>query len=94
MSKASRVFYGNDSTGRPVEVAESVDGKWFCRFFEFNGFAKAWSKWTLCDTPTFKVRGKNVYTGEEYVIENGRVLNWGFISLTIFEKVPRYRLPE
>ena len=95
MAKVARAYFGNDSTGRPVEVAESVNGKWFCRFYEFNGFAKAWSKWSLCATPpSFKLRGTNVYSGEQFDIEKGKVLNWGFKALSLLENTPRWRLPE
>ena len=94
MTKVSHGYFGNDSTGRAVEVAQSETGNWYCRFYEFNGYAKAWSKWSLCATaPSFKLKGTNVYTGEEYDIEKGKVLNWGFSSLRLIEKTPRWRLP-
>jgi hypothetical protein len=53
MAKASRFYYGNDTYGRPVETAQRAsDEKWFSRSYVFNGFGKAWSKWTEDKAPT------------------------------------------
>ncbi len=45
MAKAIRVYSGNDSYGRRVEVAEREDKARFSRSFDYNGYHNCWSKW-------------------------------------------------
>lgn len=33
MAKAISLFVGSDSTGRNVELAQAVHGKWYVRFY-------------------------------------------------------------
>lgn len=95
MAKATCAFFGSDSFGRSVEVAQSVAGVWYSREYAFNGYAMAWAKWAKLDkAPTYMTEGENKYTGEKYTIESGKVLNWGFSSLTKYDQTPKFRLPE
>lgn len=94
MTKATQAFFGNDSTGRAITVAQSVTGEWFMREYSFNGYAMAWTKWAVMPVaPTFKTKGFNQYSGEEYTIENGKVMEWGFSTLNKVEGKISYRLP-
>lgn len=46
MAKAIEAFIGIDSFCRAVEVAIREDGQWFSRVYQYNGYGKAWSRWT------------------------------------------------
>jgi hypothetical protein len=89
----SRAWFGSDTFGRSVEVAERSDGQFFCRFYEYNGYGKSWSKWERYDNATFETHGENRYTGErtEYTTP---VLFWGFNPMKVYSNVPRFRLPK
>ena len=95
MAKAQRFFNGNDSYGRNVEVAQSVEGVWFYRAYEFNGYAKAWSRWEVLneDNIRWETHGRNVYSDEVFQWDKPR-LSWGFNLLTEWANLPRVRLPN
>ena len=87
-----RAWFGYDSYGRSVEVAERSDGQFFRRALEFNGFGKAWTKW-LPTTPSFETHTTNRYT-DELVAYDVPQLFWGFNRLNELTDVPKYRLPK
>lgn len=97
--KAKALFSGYDSLGVPVEVAESVSGVWFYRIYEFNGYAKAWSKWAVkAKAPTFpeKLRNNSEFAGapEFFDVTPGSVIEWGFTVLRAVSGPLRIRLPS
>lgn len=92
--KAIRLFFGTDTFGKRVEVAQGVDNIWFSRVYEFNGYAVAWSRWQEY-SPEWITTVENQYTGEVSQVEDGRIMAWGFQRLTecTKESMPRLRLP-
>lgn len=79
MAKVQRLWFGNDSYGRRVEVAESVNGSFFGRVWQYNGYQMAWDKWTK-HTPSFNSDG---------------CMEWGFNMLSEIKNPEcRYRLPN
>ena len=95
MAKAITAFYGYDTFGHQIEVAESVDGIWFYRRYSWNGWGVCWSKWDILeDGPTFKTKGINRYTGDTFSYEEGEAIQWGFSTLSKYERVPKFRLPK
>ena len=93
MAKAIRHFYGTETYGRHVEKAQRVDGSWFSRAYEFNGYAKAWSKWLECDKPNFETHVTNAYTGVKEKLDSPRCM-WGFNSLNELDGPHKIRLPN
>lgn len=92
MAKTARGFGGTNTYGTHVEVAESVTGKWFQRAYEYNGYAKAWSKW-IPFTPSWSTTITNAYTGEVSEREEP-ALEYGFSILKEYvNEKPNYRLP-
>lgn len=93
MSKSIiRAWYGHDTYGRSVQVAERADGVFFGRALEFNGFGKGWSKWFKTE-PSFMTHAINRYTDEEVKLEQPRMM-WGFRPMNEFVETPRFRLPK
>ena len=45
MAKAVKIYSDKDSIGRPFEIAQRDDGKWFHREYRYNGYGMGWSKW-------------------------------------------------
>lgn len=92
--KAIRLFFGNDTYGRGIEVAQGADMSWFSRVREFNGYAVAWSRWQEYK-PEWVTETENQYTGERSTVEEGRIMAWGFQRLKecAKENMPRLRLP-
>ena len=97
MAKAIAYFYGSDTYGRSIEVAQREDGAYFSRSFGWNGYAKAWSKWSL-HVATFEGGGysrvemggaENLWN----VYDSPRMV-WGFNTLSRADEVPRFRLPN
>lgn len=88
-----RFWFGNDTFGRGVEVAQRADGEFFCRFYEFNGFGKGWLKWAKHDSPNFETHGVNRYSGESFEYSKPQLF-WGFQRLTEAEGPFRFRLPK
>lgn len=64
MAKAVRFFVGTLSNGVSTEAAMREDGTLFVRYYEFNGYAKAWTKWSVLNNPVWETHGTNVYSGE------------------------------
>jgi hypothetical protein len=91
MAKAIRAFSGNNSYGTPVEVAQSITGAWFQRYYEYNGYARAWSKWATF-APVWSETVTNAYSLEVSAREIP-ALQCGFSILMESISVPRYRLP-
>lgn len=90
--KAQRFFDVNDTYGKPIEVAQSISGKWFFREFGFNGFGKCWSRWEEYEGPSFETHGENRYTGEAFEYDKP-VAFWGFNKMHEYDEVPIVRLP-
>ena len=90
--KAQRFFSGHDTYGRSVELAQAVDGNWYGRTFDYNGYGCNWSKWIEHDAPEFETVGENKYTGEKFTYEKP-VAFWGFNKLTEHDDIPRVVLP-
>lgn len=100
MAKLQTLFYGSDSLGRDVEVAQSINGLWFCRRKEWNGYANAYGKWSPTNTPTHPKKVLNqveCYNSPEYIElseeESLKRIEWGFTNLRKFEGKLNYRLP-
>lgn len=89
--KAVRFFFGTDTFGRDVEVAESATSHWFCRVLDWNGYNRSWSKWGTHE-PSFETHGTNIYTNEVFEYETPQLF-WGFQKLTETKELPRVRLP-
>jgi hypothetical protein len=89
-----KAWFGRDTFGRGIEVAQRGDGKFFCRFYEYkNGFGKGWSKWHSHDEPSFETHGVNRYSGERTTYKEP-VLFWGFQPMQEIKGVLHYRLPK
>lgn len=88
----SRAWYGNDTYGRSVEVAEREDGKFFARSYGYNGYGRAWSKWKLA-TPQWETHTTNRYTGERVEYAQPQLF-WGFARLEQYSGTPKFRLPK
>lgn len=91
MAKCKRVFFGTNSYGVSVEVAESETGAWYQRSYGFNGYGNSWGKWSGF-APSWSTSYVNVYTRETHQREEP-ALEYGFRILTEFKEVPRYKLP-
>jgi hypothetical protein len=91
MAKAIRAFSGNNTYGTPVEVAQSINGAWFQRYYEYNGYACAWSKWVTF-LPAWSDTITNAYS-LEVSVRDEPALQCGFSILMESSIVPRYRLP-
>lgn len=87
-----RAWYGNDTYGRSVEVAERADGVFFARSYGYNGYGRAWGKWART-APTFKTHTTNRYSGEVVEYETPQLF-WGFNRMEQFSDTPRFRLPK
>ena len=73
MTKAAKLYYGNDTYGRNVEMALSVSGQWYGRNYGYNGYGKAWSKWYEMDAPEEDEHGVFWGFNRMYEIEPGRI---------------------
>lgn len=93
MAKAISYWYGNDSVGRPVEVAQREDGVYFARSYEWNGYGKNWTKWKEHEA-SFVTTTENAYSGEVTEHPERPIMCWGFMRLTQCSDVPRFRLPN
>lgn len=100
MAKAARHYCGHNTYGVPVEVAQSESGNWYARYYEFNGFARCWSKWETTDTPEYATRIVNpieIGNSPEFIdIEESELhkrIEWGFQYLTLVPGPYRLRLP-
>ena len=92
MAKTKRVFFGTNTYGVSIEVAENISGKWFQRSYGFNGYGKAWGKW-LPFIPSWSYTYTNVYSLEISEREEP-ALEYGFSILAEIKKdIPNYRLP-
>jgi hypothetical protein len=90
--KTVRAWSGYDSYGRSIEVAERLDGKFFWREYEYNGWGKAWSKWKE-HTPSFSNKTTNVYSDEVVYFDTPQLF-WGFNQMSPYVTVPKFRLPK
>lgn len=100
MAKATAHYYGSNTYGVPVEVAQSENGKWFARFYEWNGYARCWSKWEEVEAPKYVKRMVNpIHIGDspEFVdipeSEQHMRVEWGFQYLNLVPGPYRLRLP-
>lgn len=92
MSKAIRAFFGTMSNGEQREAAQRADGLWFQRFYGFNGYAKAWSKWQQFD-PIWVEKSYNQYTGEAILHLPESVMSCGFGRMQEITGKLTFRLP-
>lgn len=94
MAKAVRAFFGTMTNGVSTEAAQREDGVWFHRFYEFNGYAKAWTKWAEF-TPCWVLETENAYTGEKCAHANETIMSCGFNLMTEIKGAKlTYRLPN
>lgn len=82
MAKAIKAWFGTDTYGRHVEVAQREDGKFFARHEHFNGYAKANTPW-YSHNPTFETHGVNAYSGEEFEYSEPQLF-WGFNKMSCY----------
>lgn len=75
--KAIKLWFGHDSYGRGVEVAQREDGQYFARTCGRRLTTK-WSPYT----PTFETTTTNVYSGEVTHHPEAPIMYWGFNRLT------------
>lgn len=99
MAKALELYWGTDSANRSIEVAQSVEGLWFYRVYEFNGYDKAWSRWQKMEAPSRPKGYRNHYSGEWFAYteeERADKIEWGFHVFTGTTDCSdvRYRLPN
>ena len=80
MAKAIQFFYGNDSQGRNVDVAQRVDGVWFARWDVETIYGVQKCKWTEHKEPEFETHYTNVYDGKCYEYSEPQ-MSWGFKTL-------------
>ena len=102
MAKCKALWCGNDSTGRSIEVALSVENIYFFRAYEFNGYQKSWTKWKALNDGEIKhpISYINAYDKKRYFWNEEKtpyfkIIEWGFMNLKggIIEGC-RYRLPN
>ena len=94
MAKLQILWFGTDTFGRQVEVAESDSGNFFARTYEYNGYGKSWGRWET-HTPTFETTTTNAYSEEVIEHKDNPIMTWGFNRLTkSIEDLPKYRLPN
>ena len=96
MAKAIAFWFGNDTFGRAVEVAQREDGIYFARQVSQRGtgikrFGKSWTRWQE-HKPSWMTETENAYSGE--VFSHEPVMSWGFNRLTECNDIPRVRLPN
>lgn len=102
MAKCIAMWHGNDSSGRQVEVALSIENVYFYRVYEFNGYQNAWSKWCLLDESEIvhPTKYRNVYDDKVYYYNDDhspyfKIIEWGFWNLKgDYVEGCRYRLPN
>lgn len=90
-SKPVRFFFGHNSSGTSTEVCQSENGKWYQRWYEWNGYQKSWTKWRETE-PTWETAITNAYSGEVTEREEP-ALSCGFTILPEYKSLPKYRLP-
>lgn len=94
MVACTMAFSGSDSVGRRTEVAQSATGAWYYRQYINNGYAMAWSKWSLLNNEvTFADTTINKYDDNIVNLPAGQFINWGFNKLEKFDITPKFRLP-
>lgn len=96
MAKVINYWYGSDTYGRNVEVAQRKDGVYFSRYDYQNGrYGLAITKWSE-HKPTFETSTKNVYSGEITHHPDSPVMTWGFQRMTKLSDTSglRLRLPN
>jgi len=96
MAKAVNYWYGCDSFGRNVEVAQREDGAYFERHQYSNGrYGLSTTKWEE-HQPTFETSTTNAYSGEITHHPENPVMMWGFQRMTNLSDVSglRLRLPN
>jgi len=98
MAKAIQAFFGTDTYGSHINVAQREDGVWFARWqheLSINGLIRVcWSKWTKHPEPIFLTKEKNVYSDEYIDLPEGKFIEWGFNKLEKIDGPLRYRLPK
>lgn len=102
MAKCIALWFGDDSSGRSIEVAKSIAGTYFSRVYEFNGFHKAWTKWTKMDEQEIihPTKFRNKYDNKVYYYNEDKtpylnIVEWGFCNLRGGDiDGCRYRLPN
>lgn len=96
--KAAYLYAGGDNYSQ--EYALRTDGQWFCRFYQYNGFGMAWTKWEKCmSNPFTPLKLKNTMAddydwAEEHVKNNGEYILSGATRAKIISDKPKVRLPN
>lgn len=94
MAKAIAYWYGNDTFGRQVEVAQREDGVYFERHqYDAGRYGLSKTRWES-HKPGFETSTKNAYTGEVSYHPENPIMTWGFQRLARCSEVPRLRLPN
>lgn len=92
MAKAINWWFGADSYGRAVEVAQREDGAYFARHDYRDGrYGMRTTSW-YAHTPTFNNTQRNHYTDEAESCDE--FMSWGFNRLTKASELPKLRLPN
>jgi hypothetical protein len=101
MAKVAKLYKGFTSNySADVEVAESVNGKWFCREKVRTKWGPSWSKWAEVKEPKSptKIPCRIEMAGApDFVeVEKGKYIEWGFTELRLAEGGSDYgyRLPN
>lgn len=98
MSKVSKLYTGNDTFGKNIELALSENGNWYYRVYQFNGYSNAWTKWDLYKEEIIhKKSHTNQYDGSVTEIpdeDQHLLVQWGFNYLRLISGEVRYRLPN
>tara|TARA_R100000049_G_C1893557_1_gene45814 strand:- start:44 stop:328 length:285 start_codon:yes stop_codon:yes gene_type:complete len=93
MAKVQRFFFGHDTYGKSVEVAQSESGEWFGRVYQ-TGPYPGYDKWTKYE-PHWQTETTNAY--DNTVSKHEPVLLWGWNKLQEIlddgRGLPRCRLP-
>ena len=97
MAKCIQFFSGTNSYGKTVEVAQSISGAWFSRYYDFNGYQVAATKWQALSEPNHPLGYTNEYDGKFYAYteqEQKERIVWGFNELKLVEGYTKARLPN
>ena len=99
MSKVIKLYAGENSQGKSVELAQSENGKNYFRIREYNGYALAWSKWLEHkEELVYRKTIQNSYDDSIFEIpesEQHETIQWGFRYLHLVHSYGiKYRLPN
>ncbi len=99
MAKAIKLWYGKDTFGNSVEVAQREDGVCFSRHDYRNDYGQlSTTKWQYHE-PSFAIKTTNAYSGDIIEHPDDPIMCWGFQRLSLIASVDdgdkiRLRLPN